>query len=483
VKINGIRADDLAGTGIITKERWAVPLWASLLGITLATVGRWLARGLTWSIRHPRLSVPALVLTVTWWRLDWLGVLAVVMCATSAGLVWAYRWPGSFSRQITQRARGWWRWISLYRRLWFGAMDGTGLTRTTTRRVVYVPRVRQVTSTRVVDSLDVRLLHGHTPEDITAASEGLRHVFGAYRCKVTETRPGHVRVVFYARDPLTTTVAPIDPETVPDLAALPVGMSEDGEPYRLRLLGRHILIVGASGAGKGSVLWSILRALAPAVEAGSVRVQGIDPKRMELVFAPEMFTRLEDRDLARVADMLEETVARMQARQDELAGVTREHTATPESPAVVTIIDELASLTAYCTNRDVRKRIEAALSLLLSQGRAVGFYVVAAVQDPRKDIVAFRDLFTVRIGLRVTESAHVDMVLGDGALDRGAACHRIPDHLPGIGYVLVEGVAEPVRVRFSYLSDPDIRDMATRWPAPRVYRPQAPAGAPIGGAA
>jgi hypothetical protein len=57
------------------------------------------------------------------------------------------------------------------------------------------------------------------------------------------------------------------------------------------------------------------------------------------------------------------------------------------------------------------------------------------------------------------------MVLGDGALDRGAACHLIPATLPGVGFVHVEGAHEPVRVRFSYLSDDDITAMAERWPA------------------
>jgi len=165
-------------------------------------------------------------------------------------------------------------------------MDGTGLTRTTPSREVYVPRVARVRSTPVVDTLHVRLLHGQTPEELAQAAEGLRHVFQAHRCKVVEDAPGRVRVVFYAHDPLTRTITPMDPAAVPDLGGLPVGLSEDGEPYRLRLRGRHILVAGASDSGKGSVLWSLVRALAPGVVAGTVELHGIDPKRMELVFAP-----------------------------------------------------------------------------------------------------------------------------------------------------------------------------------------------------
>ena len=65
--------------------------------------------------------------------------------------------------------------------------------------------------------------------------------------------------------------------------------------FRLRLHDRHVLVVGASGAGKASVFWSILAALAPLVRTGTVVLHGIDPKRMELVFAPELFTHAHDR--------------------------------------------------------------------------------------------------------------------------------------------------------------------------------------------
>lgn len=127
------------------------------------------------------------------------------------------------------------------------------------------------------------------------------------------------------------------------------------------------------------------------------------------------------------------------------------------------MVDELASLTAYLTDRDAKKRISAALSLLLSQGRAVGVLVVATLQDPRKDVPPDRDLFPTRIALRLTEPEQVDMVLRDGARKRGARCDHIPEALPGVGYVALDSVAEPIRVRFSYLTDDDIDRLADRY--------------------
>ena len=50
-------------------------------------------------------------------------------------------------------------------------------------------------------------------------------------------------------------------------------------------------------------------------------------------------------------------------------------------------------------DRDIRRRIDNALGLLLSQGRAVGVSVVGAIQDPRKEVLPARDLFPIRIGV------------------------------------------------------------------------------------
>ena len=96
-----------------------------------------------------------------------------------------------------------------------------------------------------------------------------------------------------------------------------------------------------------------------------------------------------------------------------------------EFPFLVVLVDELAFLTAYQPDRDLRKRAEAAIATLTSQGRSVGVCVVGALQDPRKDVISLRNLFSTRIALRLDESDQVDMVLGDGARDRGALADQI----------------------------------------------------------
>jgi S-DNA-T family DNA segregation ATPase FtsK/SpoIIIE len=216
------------------------------------------------------------------------------------------------------------------------------------------------------------------------------------------------------------------------------------------------------GAGKSSVIWSVVDQLAPAIADGTAEVWGIDPKAMELAAGEPLFARLAYADPADYAQTLEDAVVVMRARQVRLRGVTRLHQPSQAEPLIVILIDELAAL-SYVNERDIRRRIENALGLLLSQGRAVGVTVVGAIQDPRKDVIPARDLFPVRVALRLTESEQVHLVLGPGARDRGARCDQIPHSLPGVGFVQVDGVAEPARVRFAYVTDDHIQTLAAGW--------------------
>jgi S-DNA-T family DNA segregation ATPase FtsK/SpoIIIE len=180
-----------------------------------------------------------------------------------------------------------------------------------------------------------------------------------------------------------------------------------------------------------------------------------------------LFARYAADDFAGIAQLLDDAVIAMQARARDLAGVVRRHQPTVDQPLVVVLVDELATLTAYLPDRKLRDRIGHALSLLLTQGRAVGFTVVAALQDPRKDVIAFRNLFPTKVALRLDEPSQVDMVLGDGARDQGARCDQISESQPGLAYVRIDGTREPARVRAAWVTDDDIAAMTARYPAGR----------------
>ena len=128
---------------------------------------------------------------------------------------------------------------------------------------------------------------------------------------------------------------------------------------------------------------------------------------MELAFGRALFERhgTYAADPADIADLLEADVADMQNRAARFAGRQRDHTPTTEHPFVVVLVDEVAFLTAYQADRKLKERILAALATLTTQGRAVGYCVVAALQDPRKEVLNIRNLFPDKIALRWTNRA------------------------------------------------------------------------------
>ena len=447
----------------IRPEVIRVSIWLVLLGWLLRQV----LRLVLWVIRTP--SAMAAVTVTTAFLAGWHLVHPALPLGVLAGLVlgligWRLRWPTTFEAQVYLRVRTWLRAGLVYRRQWATGMDTAGLL-VERRHTDYIPPLVSVRSTRTVDRVRVRMLPGQRVEDYAQVADRLAQTFGAQACRVRSVRKRRhlVELWFLVDDPLEAIVTPFDPAVDALIAGIPVALAEDGTVYRLRLY-VSVLIVGATGAGKGSVLWSIITGLIPFIRAGLVRVWAVDPKGgMELAPGRHLFDRFARGNAAQstaaggyeasLAALLEDAVQVMRERQDRLYAVVRQHTPSVEEPLLVVLVDELAALTGWVNDRAVKKRIESALGLLLSQGRAVGVVVVGAIQDPRKDVLPQRDLFPVRIGLRLNEAEHIDLTLGRAARLRGAACDMIPDTLQGVGYVQVDGITEPVRVRFAHHTD------------------------------
>jgi DNA segregation ATPase FtsK/SpoIIIE, S-DNA-T family len=444
---------------------WRSPVYRTPEGLILAVqLVRTLARLVWFLLRHPLLDAAAGLLVFTWLEAGWPG-LAVLAAVTVTGLtVLRLAWPHWFARLVARPARNRWRWW-FYRRHWHAVMTITRLAPAYRGRVV-VPVLGKVRVTGCTDLVSVRLVSGQSPADFADRAEHIAHGFRVYLCRVRTGRPGAVVLELVRRDALAEPMAALAIPDVTDLRALPVGKREDGRLFTIRLQGTHLLIAGATGAGKGSYLWGLVRAMLPAMAAGLVRVWACDPKLMELAFGRALFDRYGRyaADPADIADLLEAAVAGMQARAARFAGKQRDHTATPEFPFVVVLVDEIAFLTAYQADRKLRERILAALATLTTQGRAVGYCVVAALQDPRKEVLNIRNLFPDKIALRLDEPSQADMVLGDGARDRGAFCDEIssdPRTGAGVAYVRLEAAPDPVRVRAAFVSDDDIRAMTT----------------------
>ncbi|MER7006668.1 FtsK/SpoIIIE domain-containing protein [Dactylosporangium sp. NPDC000555] len=433
-----------------------VPLWLVLALWTF----RGLCRLAVVYVRFWYVTLPLTALTALYLRFGWWGPgLALGVPAAAVGLWAALDW-----RSCQRWA--WWptlaRWRRFrYRRIWQPAMATAGLSVTFDSHTI-LPVLKKVCVNGGTDVLTVRMVTGQIPDDFAKVSERLTHTFAALNCRVTPgTRPDLVVLTMRRGDPLTTLVEPLPVTHVPDFSALPIGLREDGSVFELRLYGTQILVVGATGAGKGSVVWSIVRALAGGISAGLVQLWAFDPKGgMELGAGERLFAKFACTDFKAMADLLELALKTAQDRAARLRGRTRQHVASVTDPLIVIVIDELAALTAYVTDRQTKDRIKAALGLLLTQGRAVGVHIIGCLQDPRKEVLPFRNLFPTRIGLRLAEEPEVDLVLGDGMRDRGALCDRIPMSLPGVGFVVLDGDPTPARVRFSYLTDDDITDLA-----------------------
>nr|WP_246303615.1 FtsK/SpoIIIE domain-containing protein [Nocardioides thalensis] len=262
------------------------------------------------------------------------------------------------------------------------------------------------------------------------------------------------------RDLLTQPATASEPEPEAVYDAVSLGRTQGGGRWQIQVRGRHTLCVGASGSGKGSVLWGIACGLAPAAACDLVRLWGIDLKRgVELAIGADLFEHLAYTP-EEALQILRNLIDVIDERGGEMVGKTRLHEPTVGDPLQVLVIDELAALTAYAP-LDVRREADKLLGVILTQGRALGVVVVAFVQDPRKEVVGMRSLFTQTVALRLRSGDETAMVLGDG-MHRLAPAHRINPSRPGTGWV-VEDSGAVDRVRADYWPDYLIRTLAGRY--------------------
>ena len=103
----------------------------------------------------------------------------------------------------------------------------------------------------------------------------------------------------------------------------------------------------------------------------------------------------------------------------------------------------------------------------------MGVAIVAALQDPRKEIIPFRNLIPTRIALSLIEPDETDLVLGRGARAKGADCSRLPLR-SGLAWVWCDGEPEPTRVRASWVSDTDIAEMVAAYTSRTAPHPGEP---------
>jgi S-DNA-T family DNA segregation ATPase FtsK/SpoIIIE len=253
-------------------DPFAVPAWRSpvyrtpFLFVAAVQAARLAWRVIRFVLRHPAGAAAGIAAVLAWQVIGWT-VLAVVAVSIAAVLaMWWWRFPASFSRLMAAPVRCRWRaWQ--YRRRW-GAVMTVGHLAPVYQGRTLLPVLGKVTTTGYTDRVAVRLVSGQSAADFATRADNLAHGFGAVLCRVRSAKAGALVLEFVRRDALAAIIPAVPIGRQADLRALPAGRREDGLPWLVRVHGTHVLIAGATGAGKASLLWSIVRALLPAMAAG-----------------------------------------------------------------------------------------------------------------------------------------------------------------------------------------------------------------------